>query len=195
MTIVIEKENYFYSKLALVHHFQIYPSRNFPPSFQAHFLLTHSKKLATSLESIFHWKIPLVKNFVCFHSSVERQNKQIKIQMNLVVTMLKLLHDQRKFKSLWKRNMLKFTAIYLYPLFQISPSTVTMTPLQHLPPGQCLAGHQSHALAHMGPGMWWLMHRREGQILLQGLYKEHLCHLQKLSFFVALPPHQPAQIQ
>lgn len=53
--------------------------------------------------------------------------------MKLVVMMLKLLHDQGKFISLWKRNMLKFTAIYLCPLLQISPPTVTMTPLHCLP--------------------------------------------------------------
>lgn len=38
-------------KLAHIHHFRIYPCRYFPPSFQAHFPLTHSKKEATSLES------------------------------------------------------------------------------------------------------------------------------------------------
>lgn len=185
-------------KLALIHHFQIYPCRNFPPSFQAHFLLTHSKKLATSLESIFHWKISVLKYFVCFYSSVERQNKQIKIQMRLVVMMLKLLHDQGKFKSLWKRNMLKFTAIYLYPSSQISPllqqpwhlSTISPTPL-------CPAGCQSHALAHMGPWMWWLMHKWEGQILLQGVYNEQKSSLPSTQalIWIALPPHQPAWIQ
>lgn len=40
-------------KLALNQHFQIYPCRNFPPSFQAHYSLPHSMKEATaSLESL-----------------------------------------------------------------------------------------------------------------------------------------------
>lgn len=38
-------------KLAVIHHFQIYPCRYFPPSFQAHFLLNTQKKAATSLKS------------------------------------------------------------------------------------------------------------------------------------------------
>lgn len=184
-------------KLALIHHFQFYPCRNVPPSFQAHFLLTHNKKLATSPESIFHWKIQVLKNFV-FHSSVERQNKQIKIQMKSVVMMLKLLNDQGKFKSMWKRNMLKFTDIYLCPLFRISPSYCDHdTPPTISPTHWCLAGHQSRALTLMGPWMWcWLMHKW-GQMILQGLYKEQKSSLpsRETLIWIAIPPHQPAWIQ
>lgn len=69
-------------------------------------------------------------------------------------------------------------------------STISPTPL-------CPAGHQSHALAHMGPWMWWLMHKWEGQILLQGAYKEQKSSLPSTQalIWIALPPHQPAGIQ
>lgn len=44
--------------------------------------------------------------------------------MKLAEMMLKLLHEQgqRKFKSLPKRNTMRFTTIYLYPLSQVSLS-------------------------------------------------------------------------
>lgn len=44
--------------------------------------------------------------------------------MKLAVMMLKLLHEQeeKKFKSLPKRNMMRFTTIYLHPLSQVSLS-------------------------------------------------------------------------
>lgn len=70
-------------KLALIHHFQMYPCRYFPPSFQAHFPLTPSKKEAASLESFTErclYKRLCMSHFssVGFYFSIERQNKQKK---------------------------------------------------------------------------------------------------------------------
>lgn len=85
--------------------------------------------------------------------------------------MLKLLRDQGKCKSLWKRNMLKFTAIYLYPSFQISPSYWDMTPLHHCPYSS-LPDRTSVSCFHSHGTVNVMVDAQMRRILLQGLYKK-----------------------
>lgn len=99
--------------------------------------------------------------------------------------MLKLLNDQGKFKSLWKRNMLKFTDIYLCPLFRISPSYCDHdTP----PPSPPLTGALQDISLVLSP-LWdhecdagWCTNEVRWYCRDCTRSRNHLCHLEKLSF-------------